>query len=69
MAVRYIIFGSETIARKAKMVLTRGGMTAEIVKTPEKYGRRSCSYSIKTSDINMALTLLERAGIPIVGKY
>ncbi|MBQ5320616.1 MAG: DUF3343 domain-containing protein [Oscillospiraceae bacterium] len=67
--MRHLIFGSATSAQKAKKVLERGGMTVSIVKTPEKYSRHSCSYSIRTTDSDFALMLLKKAGITVKGKY
>ena len=60
-----ITFSSMTEAMKAREVLRGGDISAKMTRTPAKYRRGSCGYSLVIDrDFKKALALLKSRKIP-----
>lgn len=61
---------SMTYAQKGQKILERNWISAGIVRTPEQYASRGCSYGILVrGDGEKAAALLASAGVEVLGKY
>ncbi len=57
------VIPSDTLARRARQLLTANGYSAEIVR---HVGREGCGFSLRIAgDCNAAKALLEREGITV----
>lgn len=64
-----IIIGSITQAMKAKNVLSKRGITSEIIRTPRRDVVGSCNYSVYVrNDPDRAEEILLKSGIKILGR-
>jgi hypothetical protein len=61
---------SMTYAQKGQRLLERNWISAGVVRTPEKYAARGCSYGLVVKgDGEKAAELLRKNGIEVLGKY
>ena len=61
---------SMTYAQKGQKILERNWISSGVVRTPEQYASRGCSYGILVrGDVDNAAELLAAAGIEVLGKY
>lgn len=63
-----LVLRSVTYAYKGQRVLEKAGIRSSILRTPEEYGQRGCSYSLAVSgDGRNAAELLQKNGIRVLG--
>ena len=63
-----LILRSVTYAYKGQRVLEKAGIRSTILRTPEEYAKRGCSYSLVVSgDGRTAADLLQKNGIRVLG--
>lgn len=66
-----IIVKSITYAQRALGILSRNGISSNIIKPPVSLGKGSCSYALKIKEINpeKAVSVLKSSNIPISGVF
>ena len=69
MEKTHLIFSSQTAAMKAKRILNMKNIKAIIVKTPQKYSKNGCSFSLEVENRNLALSVLKGYKITFEGEY
>lgn len=63
-----LVLRSVTYAYKGQRVLEKAGIRSSILRTPEEYAQRGCSYSLAVSgDGQKAAELLQKNGIRVLG--
>lgn len=63
-----MIFTSMTTALKARDLLRKHGIGAQVVRTPAKLRKGSCGYSlVVTSNFDKAKELIKESKIPLSG--
>lgn len=60
---------SLTYAQKGQRMLARARISAHLIRTPEEYASRGCSYGLLVDDPDRAADLLTDSGITILGSY
>lgn len=68
MAKEILVLRSITYAYKAQRVLDKAGIRSMILRTPEEYAPRGCSYSLSVSGGERAAELLHRNGIQVLNR-
>lgn len=69
MAKEILVLRSITYAYKAQRVLDKAGIRSMILRTPEEYAPRGCSYSLSVSGGGeRAAELLHRNGIQVLNR-
>ncbi len=69
MEKAYFIFDSQTAAMKAKRILNMKNIKATLVKTPQKYSKNGCSFSVEVEKRSAALSVLRGYNITFNGEY
>ena len=71
MIYYFIQFRSLTYAQRAERALKHAGISAYIVRTPQKIAKSGCSYAVKVSQRNIwtAQSLLKEKGISFLKLY
>ncbi len=61
---------SLTYAQKGAAVLDKAWIHARVIRAPEQFSRRGCSYALLVRGSgDKAAGLLEAAGITVLGRY
>lgn len=67
MAEYLVMVNSVTYAYKAHQILQKNWIKSSIVRTPERYARNGCGYSLMLREPpEKAVLLLEQAGVRVI---
>lgn len=71
MIYYFINFRSLTYAQRAEHALKRAGISAFLIRTPQKIAKSGCSHSLKVPDryFSSALRLLREKEFPFLKVY
>ncbi|MBQ1351734.1 MAG: DUF3343 domain-containing protein [Oscillospiraceae bacterium] len=71
MIYYFFQFRSLTYAQRGERALKRAGISAYIVRAPQKIAKSGCSYAVKVSQHNLwsAQSLLKEKGISFLKLY
>lgn len=66
-----VVFGSVTVANRAKRLMEKHGGDAAVVQLPPDLGIRGCSYClrIRQGDFNLMMELAEEFGLKIKAAF